>query len=262
MTWKYIKLAFEEDGKVAILTIDRPETLNAVNMDVLKELDAAFDQLEADERVRVIIITGGGEKAFVAGGDIAAMRAMNLEEGHAFVYAGHALLKKIERSSKVTIAMINGYALGGGTEIAIACDLRVASEKARLGVPEVTIGLFPGWGGTQRLGRLLGLGLAKELVFTGQHITAQEAYRIGLVNKVVPHEELKDVCLELARKIIANSPIAIRQAKKALNFGTDMSLDDGLTYEAECWLVNFATQDRVEGLSAFLEKRKPNFQGK
>jgi enoyl-CoA hydratase len=262
MTWKYIKLAFEEDGKVAILTIDRPETLNAVNMDVLKELDAAFDQLEADERLRVIIITGGGEKAFVAGGDIAAMRAMNLEEGHAFVYAGHALLKKIERSSKVTIAMINGYALGGGTEIAIACDLRVASEKARLGVPEVTIGLFPGWGGTQRLGRLLGLGLAKELVFTGQHITAQEAYRIGLVNKVVPHEELKDACLELARKIIANSPIAIRQAKKALNFGTDMSLDDGLTYEAECWLVNFATQDRVEGLSAFLEKRKPNFQGK
>lgn len=260
MSWEYIKL--EKEGKIAFITIDRPKTLNAIDSNVLKELNTAFDLLEDEPEIRVVILTGAGEKAFVAGGDIAAMRAMSPEEGHKFVYAGHALLRKIEKCNKVVIAMVNGYALGGGTEIAMACDLRIASEKARFGLPEVTIGLFPGWGGTQRMARLVGKGIAKELVFTGKQITAEEAYRIGLVNKVVPHKDLKAACIEMAKQIIANSPIAIRQAKKALNDGAEMSMDEGITYEAECWLVNFATSDRVEGLSAFLEKRKPEFQGK
>ncbi|MHB1044299.1 MAG: enoyl-CoA hydratase/isomerase family protein [Eubacteriales bacterium] len=260
MEREYIKL--ETEGKIAFVTIDRPKTLNAIDGNVLKELNEVFGLLEDDPEIRVIVLTGAGEKAFVAGGDIAAMRAMSPEEGHRFVYAGHALLRKIEKSNKVVIAMVNGYALGGGTEIAMACDLRFASEKARFGLPEVSIGLFPGWGGTQRMARLAGKGVAKELVFTGKQISADEAYRIGLVNKVFPHENLKAACVEIANQIIANSPIAVRQAKKALNDGTEMSMDEGITYEAECWLVNFATRDRVEGLSAFLEKRKPEYQGK
>lgn len=249
------------DG-IAIVTIDRQEALNAIDENVLDELDVTFSKIEQDHSIRVVIITGGGDKAFVAGGDIAAMRRMSLLEGEKFVYRGQSVLSKIEDSNKVVIAAINGYALGGGTELALACDLRIASEKAQLGLPEVTIGLYPGWGGTQRLVRLVGKGLAKELVFTGERISAQTAKEMGLVNRVVKHEELMDESIKFARKILANSPIAVFQSKKAINQGSEISQSNALALEAEAWLVNFSTEDRVEGLSAFLEKRKPDYKGR
>ncbi|MFE4523756.1 enoyl-CoA hydratase/isomerase family protein [Cytobacillus firmus] len=249
-------------GGIATITIDRPEVLNAIDENVLDELENTFNEIETDENIRVVIITGGGEKAFVAGGDIAAMKRMSLIEGERFVYRGQSVLSKIEKSNKVVIAAINGYALGGGTELALACDIRIASEKAQLGLPEVCIGLYPGWGGTQRLVRLVGRGVAKELVFTGKRISVKEAKELGIVNQVVPHEELLDYCLTLAESILANSPIAVLQAKKAINQGSEISLDNALSLEAEAWLVNFSTDDRVEGLSAFLEKRKANYMGR
>lgn len=247
------------EGPNAIITIDRPQALNAINREVILEFLTVLDDVESNEDIRTIIITGGGEKAFVAGGDIAAMKEMDLREGEEFVYLGHKFLNRIEKSKKVTIAAINGYALGGGTELALACDMRVALKKAKLGLPEVTIGLFPGWGGTQRLGRLVGVGIAKELIFTGKQITAMEAYRIGLVNRVVD-ENLLETCKEIGENIAKNAPIAIVQAKKALNEGLQVPLEHGLVIEAEAWLTNFASKDRVEGLSSFLEKRSPKYK--
>jgi enoyl-CoA hydratase/carnithine racemase len=189
------------------------------------------------------------------------MKRMSVLEGEKFVYRGQRVLSQIENCSKVVIAAINGYALGGGMELAMACDIRIASEKAKLGLPETCIGLYPGWGGTQRLVRLVGKGIAKELVFTGCHLSAEEAKELGIVNKVVKHENLMNHCYQLAEKILANSPIAVMQAKKAINQGSEISLDQGLVLEAEAWLVNFSTEDRVEGLTAFLEKRKPQYRG-
>jgi enoyl-CoA hydratase/carnithine racemase len=249
----------EVEHPVALVTIDRPDALNAVDERVLDELSAVFTGLAADDRVRVVIITGGGDKAFVAGGDIAAMQRMSVREGERFARRGHEVLLQIERSRAVVIAAVNGYALGGGGELALACDLRIASERAILGLPETTIGLFPGWGGTQRLLRAVGLGRAKELIFTGRRISAEEALRIGLVEQVVPHDELLTKAREVAAQIVGNSPIAVAQAKKALNQGAQTALDQALAIELEAWLVNFGTSDRVEGLLAFLEKRKPNF---
>jgi len=257
---KYVRTKLE--AGIAIITIDRPEVLNAIDDVTLAELEEAFNQIEDNDRIQVVIITGGGEKAFVAGGDIAAMKRMDVIEGERFVYKGQNVLRKIENSRKVVIAAINGYALGGGTELALACDIRIASEKAQLGLPEVCIGLYPGWGGTQRLVRLVGKGIAKELVFTGRRIPVQEAKELGIINKVVPHEELMNESKKLAESILANSPIAVQQSKKAINQGSEVSLDIALSLEAEAWLVNFSTEDRVEGLSAFLEKRKPNYQGR
>jgi enoyl-CoA hydratase/carnithine racemase len=259
-TFNYIK--YESELGIATIIINRPETLNAINEAVLEELEQAFDRVEQDQQVHVVILTGGGDKAFVAGGDIAAMRQMNVLEGEKFVYRGQQLLSKIENCRKVVIAAINGYAFGGGMEIAMACDIRIASDKAKLGLPEVCIGLYPGWGGTQRLVRLVGKGIAKELIFTGDRISAEEAKQLGIVNKVVKHEELIEHCHRLSEKILANSPIAVMQAKKAINQGSEISLDQGLALEAEAWLVNFSTEDRVEGLTAFLEKRKPMYKAK
>ncbi|WP_141334682.1 MULTISPECIES: enoyl-CoA hydratase/isomerase family protein [unclassified Paenibacillus] len=259
-SFQYIRL--ENNSGLATIVLDRPETLNAINDAVLDELDQAFTMLERDDQARVVMITGGGDKAFVAGGDIAAMRQMSVLEGEKFVYRGQEVLKKIEDSRKVVIAALNGYTLGGGMELALACDIRIASEKAKLGLPEVCIGLYPGWGGTQRLVRLVGKGITKELVFTGERLSAEEAKELGLVNKVVKHEELLPYCRTLAEKIIANSPIAVMQAKKAINQGSEISLDQALVLEAEAWLVNFSTEDRVEGLASFLEKRKPHYKGK
>lgn len=262
MGWEYFLVETVEEG-IALVTINRPKVLNAVDFPTIKELGRVFDSLEEDKKVRAVIFTGAGEKAFIAGGDIAAMNALKWpDEAREFVATGHRVISGIERSSKITIAAINGFALGGGTEIALGFDIRIASEKARLGLPEVGVGLIAGWGGTQRLSRLVGKGKAKELIFTGEMIDANEAYRIGLVNKVVPPEELVETCKKMARKILGNSPIAVLQSKKAINEGLQMSLDHGLKYEAEAWLVNYATEDRNEGLSAFLEKRKPVFKGK
>jgi enoyl-CoA hydratase/carnithine racemase len=249
----------EVEHPVALVTIDRPEALNAVDERVLDELSAVYTGPAADDRVRVVIITGSGDKAFVAGGDIAAMQRMTVREGERFARRGQEVLLQIERSRAVVIAAINGYALGGGSELALACDLRIASDRATLGLPETTIGLFPGWGGTQRLLRAVGLGRAKELVFTGRRISAEEALRFGLVEQVVSQDELLAKARELAAQIVANSPVAVAQAKKALNQGAQTALDQALAIELEAWLVNFGTSDRVEGLLAFLEKRKPSF---
>jgi len=262
MSWEYFLVEVIEE-EIALVTINRPKVLNAVDFPTIKELGKVFDSLEEDKKVRAVIFTGAGEKAFIAGGDIAAMNALKWpDEAKEFVATGHRVISNIERSSKITIAAINGFALGGGTEIALGFDIRIASEKAKLGLPEVGVGLIAGWGGTQRLSRLIGKGKAKELIFTGEMIDANEAYRIGLVNKVVPQNELIETCKNIAKKILGNSPIAVLQSKKAINEGLTMPLDQGLKYEAEAWLVNFATEDRDEGLRAFLEKRKPLFKGK
>lgn len=253
--YKYIK--YKLSGKIAIIKISRPEVLNAIDNDVLDELEDVFTKLEESKNLQIIIITGEGEKSFVAGGNIQEMRDMSLLEGERFVYRGQRLLNQIENSNKIVIAALNGYTLGGGLELALACDIRIASENVLLGLPEVKHGLYPGWGGTQRLVRLVGKGIAKELVFTGKMIDVKIAEKFHLVNKVVSSEELLNECMKLADSILKNSPIAIMQAKKAINHGSEVSLDKGLTLEAEAWLMNFSTNDRIEGLSAFLEKRDP-----
>jgi enoyl-CoA hydratase len=258
----YKNLLIEEDGFIVTITINRPNKLNAIDEATAEELLIAFREINVRDDIRVIILTGSGEKAFIAGGDIESMSNMNLQEGEKFVYLGQELTKTIERSYKVVIAAVNGFALGGGTELAMACDIRIASEHAQFGLPEVTLGLFPGWGGTQRMGRLLGKGSAKELIFTGNIISSEEAFRLGLVNKVVPHNQLFDQVHQLANRIAKNSPIAVRQAKKAINEGLEVSQDQGLVIEAETWLNNFSSYDRVEGLKAFLEKRQPEWQNK
>jgi enoyl-CoA hydratase len=252
----------EQRDQVAILTIDKPETLNAIDPGVLEELEAAFLTLERHPRMRVVIVTGAGEKAFSAGGDIRAMRDMDPLGGRFFAERGHEVLSRIERSRLISIAAVNGYALGGGTELALACDLRVAAERARLGLPEVTIGLFPGWGGTQRITRLVGAGRGKHLVFTGEQIPAAEALEMGLVNKMVPNAEVIPACLAIAERICRNSQRAVEQAKIAIVNGLEQPLHYGLRLEIESWLVNFATEDRVEGLTAFLEKRPPQWKNR
>ena len=251
-----------KESPLAYVTVNRPQVLNAINADVVRELSRIFADLEQDPETKVVILTGGGKKAFIAGGDIAAMAVLDLQEGERFVYDGQAMISRIDNSSKVVIAMINGYALGGGLEIALGCDLRVASTNARLGFPEVRLGLFPAWGGTQRLARLVGRGIAKELIFTGRQITAEEALQLGIVNRVVPPEGLEEACGNLGREIAANSMLAVRQAKKCLNRGPEMPLGEALSYEAEAWLANLTTAERQEGLRAFLEKRPPSFPGR
>lgn len=245
----------------ALVTFNRPEALNAVEALMLDDLEAAIARLEADDETRVVVLTGAGQ-AFVGGGDIAHMAALSPDEGERFVYRGQALLRRLERLPKVTVAAINGYALGGGLEIALACDLRIAAESAQLGFPEVSVGVIPGWGGTQRLVRLVGRGIAKDLILTGRRLPAAEAVGLGLVNRVVPGERLLPSCQELAEGLMRNSFLAIRQAKKAIDEGADVGLDQGLVLEAEAWLVNFSSPDRVEGLRAFLERRRPAYRGR
>jgi enoyl-CoA hydratase/carnithine racemase len=261
MSYRYLQLE-RAHPQVAQVTIARPEQLNAIDRAVLDELRQLVDELEQDHELMVVILTGAGEKAFVAGGDVAYMAAMSMPEARRFVYAGQEVLLRLERSTKVSIAAINGYALGGGLELALACDIRLAAEGAQLGLPETSLGLLPGWGGTQRLARLLGPGLAKELIFTGRRVGAEEALQIGLVNRVIPRERLLSEAHELARSIARNSPIAVQQAKRAINQGLQTSLDQGLVIEAEAWLVLFGTHDRQEGTRAFVEKRPAHFTGK
>ena len=256
-----VRLDLDWAPAAALLTFDRPEALNAVNGAVLGDLERAVDTLAGADAVRVVVLTGAG-RAFVGGGDIAHMGALTPDEGERFVYRGQALLRRLERLHQVSISAVNGWALGGGLEIALACDLRIAAETAELGVPEVSVGLIPGWGGTQRLVRLLGRGIAKDLVFTGRRVPAAEALALGLVNRVVPADGLLEACRAMAAAIVRNSPIAVRQAKKAIDEGADLSLDQGLVVEAEAWLVNFCSTDRVEGLRAFVEKRRPSWRGR
>lgn len=254
----YVKV--EQDGGIITLTIDRQEKLNALDSQVVEEIGQALLEVES-EGPNAIIVTGAGEKSFVAGADIAAMSEMDPIEAKRFAEIGHAAMALLDKSPVPTIAAVNGFALGGGCEIALACDIRIAAENALFGFPEVGLGILPGMGGTQRLPRLIGPALAKELIFTGRRIGADEAHRIGLVNRVVPEGEALAIAGELAAEISANGPIAVRHAKAAANRALDVDLISGLEYEADQFALLFATGDAKEGMGAFVERRKPEFQG-
>lgn len=257
---QFTNLLVEIDAKVATVTVNRPRVLNALDEATLKELEQAFVSFEADPEVKVVILTGAGEKAFVAGGDIAAMQPLGPVAARRFALMAQAVLGRIERFPKPVIAAVNGYALGGGCELAMACDLRIASETARLGQPEINLGIIPGWAGTQRLPRLVGKGRAKELLFTGEMIDAGEAWRIGLVNRVVPAAELMNAARELAKKIAGKGLLALGLAKEAVDRGLEMDLERANACEADLFSLCFATEDQKEGMVAFLEKRTAVFR--
>ncbi|OQY29017.1 MAG: crotonase [Candidatus Cloacimonetes bacterium 4572_55] len=276
---KFNELLIEYKKDIAIVAINRGKALNALNTDTLRQLSSVFCELENREEIRVIILTGSGTKAFVAGADIQELSDLDHQSGLTFSQLGHQLMDKIERQTQPVIAAINGFALGGGCEIALACDIRVAIETAKLGLPEVSLGLIPGFGGTQRLARAVGRGKAKQLIFTGDMINAVEAYRIGLVDEVVPAQwaEIKGkkrpdgevnkanllaYAEKLAEKIAARGQIAVQAAKRGINHGMNMSLSDANAFERSLFAGLFATADAKEGLGAFLEKRSPEFQSK
>jgi enoyl-CoA hydratase len=252
----------EVGAPVAVVTIDRPKVLNALNDATIAELSQAFDALAKNDEVRAIILTGGGDKAFVAGADIGELARCDVQGGIAKSKRGMDLLFKMENLPKPIIGAINGFALGGGCEIAMACDFRIASDNAQMGQPEVTLGIIPGYGGTQRLPRLVGAGMAKKLLYTGDRVKADEALRIGLVDEVVPAAELMDHCREMAERISKRGPLAIATVKKAVNFGLNVDLPSGCEYEVTHFGAVCASEDQKEGCNAFLEKRKPNFTGR
>jgi len=255
-------ILLEKKNSIAYVTVNRPKVLNALNLATMEELRAAFHDLRTDAGVRAVILTGAGEKAFIAGADIGELSKLDAVLGKEYTHRGQSVLNLIERLGKPVIACINGFALGGGCEIAMACSLRLASENAKLGQPEVKLGMIPGYGGTQRLPRLVGKGIAMQLVLTGEPISAQEAHRIGLVNEVTAPGELIPRAEAIAHKIMANAPLAVQYAMEAVNHGMDLTLAEGLYVEATLFGVCCATQDKAEGTRAFLEKRPPVFQGK
>lgn len=251
-----------KQGHVGIVTMNRPEALNALSSAVFADLTAALDQVEQDDDVYVVIITGAG-RAFVAGADIGEMANMNVEEGLAFSELGNSLLMRVDMFPKPTIAAVNGFALGGGCELSLACDIRIASEKAKFGQPEVGLGITPGFSGTQRLPRRVGIAKAKELIFSGKTIGAEEAKEIGLANAVYPPEELLNGAIAMAKSFAANAPIAVKYSKACIDRGMQMDIDDGIALENELFAMCYATADQKEGMGAFLEKRKEkNFQNK
>lgn len=255
-------LKFEKKEQIAYVTINRPDKLNALNQAVMGELRDVFTQVKDDPEVRVAILTGAGEKAFVAGADIGELNKNNPVEAKAYTHKGQAVLDLIENLGKPVIACLNGYALGGGCELAMACSFRLASDNAKVGQPEVKLGIIAGYGGSQRLPRLVGKGLALQILLTGEQISAQEAHRIGLVNEVVPLGELIPRAEAIAKKIIANAPLAIQYTLEAVNKGMEMPLAEGLFLEATLFSVACATEDKKEGTSAFLEKRAAQFKGR
>jgi enoyl-CoA hydratase len=259
MAREYVNYVIEEG--IAVVTINYPP-VNALNQKTVKELGEVIDELENKIEAKIIILTGGGDKAFVAGADIPIFFDFDRRTAEEFALSIQSVLMKMEESRKVVICAMNGLALGGGCEVAMACDIRIASRKARLGQPEVNLGVIPGAGGTQRLPRLVGKGRAMELVFTADMISAEEARDIGLVNRVVPPENLMEEAKKMARKILSKGPIAISMAKKALHEGLDMKLKEGLRLEARLFGELFETLDVKEGVKAFLEKRPPRFEGR
>ncbi|HKS27850.1 MAG TPA: enoyl-CoA hydratase-related protein [Pyrinomonadaceae bacterium] len=261
MTQSYETLLVERRERVAIITINRPEKRNALNIKTREEGAQVLEELSTDADVRVVVFTGAGDKAFIAGADIAEFQgrtAITQRE----VMLGRSLFTAIDNFPKPVIAMVNGYCLGGGCELALSCDLRVASDKASFGQPEINLGIIPGGGGTQRLTRLVGEGKAMELILTGDIIDAQTAYNLGLVNMVVPAADLEAKTMELANRIAEKSPVALRMAKEAVKLASRSNLDEGLRREVDLFALCFSSQDKDEGVSAFLEKRKPDFKGK
>lgn len=250
----------EKEGNIAIVTINRPKALNALNSETLKDIDTVVSELEKDKEVYAVILTGAGEKSFVAGADISEMKDLNEEQGREFGALGNKVFRRLEVLDKPVIAAISGFALGGGCELAMSCDIRIASVKAKFAQPESGLGITPGFGGTQRLPRIVGLGKAKELIYTGDIINAEEALRIGLVNKVVPLESLMDEAKALANKIAKNAPIAVKLCKDAIDRGMQVSIDEAIVIEAEDFGKCFATEDQTEGMSAFVERREKNFK--
>ena len=258
---EYSKLLVEKENGIAIGKINNPQSLNALNSTILGELDTLFTELENDSSISVIILTGEG-KAFVAGADITEMSSMDAAEGKAFGEKGAKVFRKIELLSKPVIAAVNGYALGGGCELAMCCDIRIASAKAKFGQPEVGLGITPGFSGTQRLPRLVGMGKAKELIFTAEAINADEACRIGLVNSVAEPEELMNTAVAMAEKIAGKAPAAVKYSKESINRGMQCSMDEAINIEANLFGLCFATEDQKEGMKAFMEKRKAKFNNK
>jgi enoyl-CoA hydratase len=258
----YETLLFERRDGLAVVTINRPEKLNALNQKVMRELHACFESVRDDDAVRAVILTGAGEKSFVAGADIGELAALTPAAGKETSVEGQRTLDLIENLGKPVIAAVNGYALGGGCELAMACTLRIAAENARFGQPEVKLGIIPGYAGTQRLPRLVGKGRACELILSGDPVSAAEAYRLGLANQVVPLKELMGAAEALARKIIANAPLAVRFALEAVHHGLEMSEAEGQFLEATLFGLCCTTEDMKEGTRAFLEKRPPRFTGK
>lgn len=258
---EFANLIFTVEDGVAIITFNRPKALNAMNSATMKELNAAVTICENDDAIKAIILSGAGEKAFVAGADISEMVNLRPQGGMAFMELGHKTLRMLETLPKPSIAAINGFALGGGVEIAMACDMRFCSDASRFGQPEILIGLIPGWGGTQRLPRLIGVGRAKELIMAGGQIDAQRAYEIGLVNKVFPADQLMEETKKFAKKFTTLPGFALKMAKHAINFGYDLPLDNANRLEVECCAQCFSTDDQKEGMGAFLEKRKPAYKG-
>jgi enoyl-CoA hydratase len=254
-----IQLTVSEN--VAIVTINRPKALNALNTEVHLELSEAADIIDADSSILAVILTGAGEKAFVAGADIAEMQNKNVLEAREFSMLGNKVFSKIENLKIPVIAAVNGFALGGGCELAMACDIRIAGQKAKFGQPEVGLGIMPGFGGTQRLQRLVGEGIAKEILFTGEMINAERAYEIGLVNRVVDPSEVVAEAIKMAQTIASKSPLGIRFTKKAVNEGSNLDIERAVSLEAELFGSLFSTNDQKEGMSAFLEKRQAAFKG-
>jgi enoyl-CoA hydratase len=259
MTYEHLIMK-EEDG-IGFITINRPSSLNALNTGLINELYKAVQDIEEDENIRVLVITGAGEKAFVAGADITELATLNALQGKYFVANGHQTMSALQKLSIPVIAAVNGFALGGGLELALACDFIYASENAKFGLPEITLGLIPGFGGTQRLARIIGKNMAKELIFTGKMISAAEALQLGFVNKVLPPDQLLEEVVKTARSIAAKGKVSLNAAKQAINQGLNVDLATGCEIEIDAFALCMSSEDSKEGTLAFLEKRKPKFNG-
>lgn len=255
-------IIFNESNGIAEVIINRPKALNALNNQTITELGEVINEISKRKDIKTVIITGAGEKAFVAGADIVEMKDLNSMEARDFSRLAQKVFSDIENMPQIVIAAVNGYALGGGCELSMACDIRLASKKAKFGQPEVNLGILPGFAGTQRLPRLVGKGIAKELIFSTDMIDAEEAHRIGLANKVYELEELMDKARELANKIMSKSPVGVRLAKAAINNGLNMDTESAYNYEADLFALCFSTEDQLEGMNAFVDKRKADFKDK